>query len=62
MRSLKKLNQAAGTGFTRWAQVVAVLKPKGPTHIHVFIQTGDMEEPACIGCPAVMPTKERCLK
>ena len=60
MRSLKKLNAAANTNFTRWHQVVTALaQPKQPAHIHVFIQTGDMTEPACIGCPAVMPTKER---
>ena len=29
MRSLKKLNAAAGTSFTRWEQVVAALKKKG---------------------------------
>ena len=26
MRSLKKLNAAAGTSYTRWAQVIAALK------------------------------------
>ena len=59
MRSLKKLNAAAGTSYTRWEQVVAAIKvPKQPAHIHVYIQTGDMTEPACIGCPERMPVKE----
>ena len=52
MRSLKKLNQAAGTSFTRWAQVVGILSEHRPVPVpEIDLTVCDCE----CGCRAPLP-------
>ena len=52
MRSLKKLNAAAGTSYTRWNQVVDAIKvPKQIAHECFSPVCSTMVCPKCGECP-----------